>query len=52
MLLEVVARWQAMAPAMRTATGVRLVGGICLFPTVVDIAKSPTGRMAAVSLRA
>ena len=27
-----------------------IVGGICLFPTVVDIAKSPSGRIAAVSL--
>jgi len=44
MLLEVIARWQ---DASSFGARLDIVGGICLFPTVVDIAKSPTGKKAA-----
>ncbi|KAK1052503.1 hypothetical protein LTR12_015700 [Friedmanniomyces endolithicus] len=43
MLLEAIAEWQATPADSRPPMDI--VGGICLFPTVVDIAKSPTGRM-------
>ncbi|KAK5121964.1 hypothetical protein LTR85_004536 [Meristemomyces frigidus] len=51
MLLEIVARWQATQKAADSKTLMDIVGGICLFPTVVDIAKSPTGRKMAPLLR-
>jgi len=46
MLLEIISRWQAMRKAGNSR--LNIVGGICLFPTVVDIAKSPSGRIATV----
>jgi len=46
MLLEAIAEWQATPAENRPPMDI--VGGICLFPTVVDIAKSPTGRTVAV----
>ncbi|KAK5134882.1 hypothetical protein LTR08_005972 [Meristemomyces frigidus] len=49
MLLEIMARWQAMPKTAEAKQMMDIVGGICLFPTVVDIAKSPSGeKMAAV----
>ena len=48
-LLEVVARWQDLALHVDFGRQLDIVAGICLFPTVVDIARSPNGRMAAVS---
>lgn len=48
-VLEIIARWQTMQMAAESKTAMDIVGGICLFPTVVDIAKSPTGRKATVS---
>lgn len=50
MLLEVLARWQSKSreKAANEIPMMDSVGGICLFPTVVDIAKSPTGRKMAV----
>ncbi|TKA76582.1 hypothetical protein B0A55_04054 [Friedmanniomyces simplex] len=48
-MLEIIAEWQAKPAESRPPMD--LVGGICLFPTVVDIAKSPTGRMVAPLLR-
>ena len=41
-ILEIISRWQSKRPE----SAVHLIGGICLFPTVVDIAKSPSGRIA------
>ncbi|KAK0247186.1 hypothetical protein LTR91_014072 [Friedmanniomyces endolithicus] len=49
MLLDIIAEWQATPAESRPPMD--LVGGICLFPTVVDIAKSPTGRAVAPLLR-
>jgi len=49
MLLEAIAEWQATPAESRPPMDI--VGGICLFPTVVDIAKSPTGRAVAVCPR-
>lgn len=52
-LLEVVAHQQA---AQRTAShkaegsNYEIIGGICLFPTIVDLAGSPRGRIASVSI--
>jgi len=48
MLLEIIARWQRMQDAVQDGWQLKIVGGICLFPTVVDIAQSPTGRKMAV----
>ncbi|KAK4890286.1 hypothetical protein LTR27_011047 [Elasticomyces elasticus] len=45
MCLEIISRWQAKSDESRAP--MEIVGGICLFPTVVDIAKSPTGRTVA-----
>ncbi|KAK3637996.1 hypothetical protein LTR56_013396 [Elasticomyces elasticus] len=45
MCLEIISRWQVKAAESRAP--MEIVGGICLFPTVVDIAKSPTGRTVA-----
>ncbi|KAF2766749.1 hypothetical protein EJ03DRAFT_317004 [Teratosphaeria nubilosa] len=39
-LLEILHRLQTT----QTSLELKIVGGICLFPTIVDIAKSPTGR--------
>ncbi len=54
-LLEIIARQQAKQrltdnSSLEADADYEIVGGICLFPTVVDIAKSPRGRIAAVSL--
>ncbi|KAK0361752.1 hypothetical protein LTR02_011482 [Friedmanniomyces endolithicus] len=49
MLLEAIAEWQATPAESRPPMDI--VGGICLFPTVVDIAKSPTGRAVAPLLQ-
>ncbi|KAK4548431.1 hypothetical protein LTR36_009341 [Oleoguttula mirabilis] len=51
MLLEIIARWQSMANIAESKTAMNIAGGICLFPTVVDIAKSPTGQRMAPLLR-
>ncbi|KAK3074633.1 hypothetical protein LTR53_002778 [Teratosphaeriaceae sp. CCFEE 6253] len=48
-LLEIINKWQCMPVTDRPP--VDLVGGICLFPTVVDIAKSDTGRLVAPLLQ-
>ncbi|KAK5681310.1 hypothetical protein LTS10_007072 [Elasticomyces elasticus] len=45
MCLEIISRWQAKSA--ESCAPMEIVGGICLFPTVVDIAKSPTGRTVA-----
>ena len=42
-LLEILSRFQNMQVDSQTETPFDISGGICLFPTVVDIAKSPTG---------
>lgn len=50
-LLELIARRQAAQKHFtggNIETAFEIKGGICLFPTVVDIAKSPTGRKVAV----
>lgn len=44
-LLEIITRWQRMQLDERTQTPLQITGGICLFPTVVDIAQSANGRM-------
>ena len=54
-LLEIVARQQAKQESQDRNTNdidgeCTIIGGICLFPTIVDIAKSPNGKKAAVSL--
>jgi hypothetical protein len=41
-LLEIIRRVRAKQE------GVRIIGGICLFPTVMDIAKSESGKIASV----
>ncbi|RMY98122.1 hypothetical protein D0862_07733 [Hortaea werneckii] len=44
-LLEIVSKWQqSRQKAGQPPLPYDIIGGICLFPTVVDIAKSPTGR--------
>ncbi|OTA34657.1 hypothetical protein BTJ68_04201 [Hortaea werneckii EXF-2000] len=43
-LLEIVSKWQCRQKAGSSSSPHDIIGGICLFPTVVDIAKSPTGR--------
>lgn len=44
-LLEIVSKWQSRQKAGHSSSlPYDILGGICLFPTVVDIAKSPTGR--------
>ncbi|KAI6905492.1 hypothetical protein D0869_08542 [Hortaea werneckii] len=44
-LLEIVSKWQSRQKAGPSSSlPYDIIGGICLFPTVVDIAKSPTGR--------
>lgn len=45
MLMEVLAWWQKHKEEQAIFS---LVGGVCLFPTVVDIAKSPRGRVLSV----
>jgi hypothetical protein len=46
-LLEVMSRFLSI-PSDSDAN-IDIIAGICLFPTVIDIAKSPTGRKVAVS---
>lgn len=48
-LLEIVARRQRAQRAGGVDSGYEIIGGINLFPTVVDIAKSPSGKIAVVS---
>lgn len=48
MLLEVLAWWQKHKTWEKQKI-YNLVGGVCLFPTVIDIAKSPRGRVLSVS---
>ncbi|KAI7184808.1 hypothetical protein KC363_g7506 [Hortaea werneckii] len=43
-LLEIVSKWQKRRRTEHSLLPFDIIGGICLFPTVVDIAKSPTGR--------
>lgn len=43
-LLEIASKWQSRQKAGSSSSPHDIIGGICLFPTVVDIAKSPTGR--------
>ena len=43
-LLEIVSKWQSRQKAGSSSSPHDIIGGMCLFPTVVDIAKSPTGR--------
>ncbi|KAI7271954.1 hypothetical protein KC345_g7158 [Hortaea werneckii] len=43
-LLEIVSKWQSRQKEGSSSSPHGIIGGICLFPTVVDIAKSPTGR--------
>jgi hypothetical protein len=48
-LLEVVSRWKKLRVTdAANPSSFEIKGGICLFPTVVDIAKSPTGRKVTV----
>ena len=49
-LMELLARRQASQKlaGRKETTESEIVGGICLFPTIVDLAKSPRGRIAAV----
>ena len=52
MLLEIIARRQRAqeeGSASDAESRYEIIGGINLFPTVVDLAKSPSGRKAAVS---
>lgn len=55
-LLEIIARRQAQPNLDHggnpTDATFDIAGGICLFPTIVDIAKSPSGRKVSVSLPA
>lgn len=54
-LLEIIARRQAqqhLNHSSPTDAVFEIAGGICLFPTIVDIAKSPSGRKVSVSLPA
>lgn len=55
-LLEIIARRQAQPNldhgGSPTDAAFEIAGGICLFPTIVDIAKSPSGRKVSVSLPA
>lgn len=49
-LLELISRRQEAQRDVSSTPrppGIEIVGGICLFPTVVDIARSPSGRKAA-----
>ena len=51
-LLETIARQQEAQRAASSKGSYRayeIIGGICLFPTIVHLAKSPRGRIAAVS---
>src|SRR5205807_2345433 len=45
-LLEVIRRLRENVE--REEEGVQVIGGICLFPTVTHIAKSPSGRKSSV----
>ena len=48
-LLEILRRHRERKAKEARGDGLDIVGGILLFPTVVDIAKSPTGRKMGVS---
>jgi pimeloyl-ACP methyl ester carboxylesterase len=48
MALETVAKWQKLA--QHGPTNMRLSAGICLFPTIYELALSPTGRQVGVSV--
>jgi alpha-beta hydrolase superfamily lysophospholipase len=47
MALETVAKWQELS--QQGPTNMRLSAGICLFPTIYELALSPTGRQVGVS---
>lgn len=42
MLLEIIRRQR------EKRGGLRIAGGVCLFPTITDLAKSPSGRKSSV----
>jgi alpha-beta hydrolase superfamily lysophospholipase len=51
-MLEIISRrqkWQREVQDPREAP-FKLIGGICLFPTIIDIASSPSGRRVSVSV--
>jgi pimeloyl-ACP methyl ester carboxylesterase len=48
MVLQTVNKWQALAK--QGPTNMRLSAGICLFPTIYELALSPTGRQVGVRL--
>lgn len=48
MVLETVAKWQKLA--QQSPTNMKLSAGLCLFPTIYELALSPTGRQVGVSV--
>jgi pimeloyl-ACP methyl ester carboxylesterase len=50
MVLQTVNKWQELAK--QGPTNMRLSAGICLFPTIYELALSPTGRQIGVRLQA
>lgn len=46
MVLETVAKWQQIK--QQSPTGMELIAGLCLFPTIYELALSPTGRKVGV----
>jgi pimeloyl-ACP methyl ester carboxylesterase len=50
MVLQTVNKWQGLAK--QGPTNMRLSAGICLFPTIYELALSPTGRQVGVSSHA
>jgi len=50
MVLQTVNKWQTLAK--QGPTNMRLSAGICLFPTIYELALSPTGRQVGVCLQA
>jgi pimeloyl-ACP methyl ester carboxylesterase len=50
MVLQTVNKWQRLAK--QGPTKMRLSAGICLFPTIYELALSPTGRQVGVRLQA
>jgi hypothetical protein len=49
MVLQTVNKWQALAK--QGPTNMRLSACICLFPTLYELALSPTGRQVGVGLQ-
>lgn len=46
MVLETVAKWQQLK--QQGPTGMEIIAGLCLFPTIYELALSPTGRKVGV----